>query len=72
VHEQPADAVGHLLPVQVVDISDDYVRTFLGEAQHRRQTDARASAGDDGHLAVEPSCHLCSFRGLVARPLSAR
>ena len=53
-----AELADELVTALVVDVADDDLGPLLDEAVDRGQPDARAPAGDDGHLAVQPSCHL--------------
>ena len=61
-HEGAADLVGDAGAVRLVEVADDDLGALLGEPPHGRETDARAPAGDDRDLAVEPACHVDPFQ----------
>jgi hypothetical protein len=63
-----SDARHHLVQRLLAPAAYDHHRAFLGETRGRGRAYARAAPGDEGHLALQSSCHLVvSFRGFRGR-----
>jgi hypothetical protein len=55
---RPAELADELVPALLGDVADDDLRPLLDEPLDGRQSDPGATSRDDGHLALDASCHV--------------